>query len=623
MSASSLLLALDPEQHTAVTAPADAVIVLAGAGSGKTTVLTQRIIQRIENASADAEHTLAITFTREAAGQLRRRTPRGVHTGTFHAIAFALIRQRLTDQGKSIPGVLTNKFGVMNEAVRGIRSRVAVAEALGELEWMQARALTPSTYPKAAADAKRFSNSKPEELVSVFSEYEKLKRNKGVVDLGDLLVRATDDIVSQREHADVVHWRYRHILVDEAQDMNPQQFAFFQALRGDRRDVFVVGDPLQAIYGWNGSDPSLFDSLPDSLGGATVVRLVNNYRCSPAIVAAGIHVLTSNGIPASARAVRHDSEKITISAHHDEADEAKAIVDYAMDAHRSLRRWADIAVLVRTNAQRDLVVDALKRLDIPVATGGTSALIAPLLQEVSALTNRYALADWALELRMATEANSPEMLVVNLVDDFLGDHPFGAANGSMFMSWYNTSASRPSPDDGLDILTFHAAKGREWHTVIIGGAEKGLLPHSSARSAAQKAEETRLAYVAVTRAAEKLYITSAGSRNGRTSHPSPFFTQLPLGETMAVRMPKELRSVASGAAPTSPIAVLMTWRKERARVLRTSERSICSDAVLRSLADTLPQTREALANVVGSMTADSLATSLLPVLAGFAPANPQ
>jgi DNA helicase-2/ATP-dependent DNA helicase PcrA len=623
MSASSLLLALDPEQHTAVTAPADAVIVLAGAGSGKTTVLTQRIIQRIENATADAEHTLAITFTREAAGQLRRRTPRGVHTGTFHAIAFALIRQRLTDQGKSIPAVLTNKFGVMNEAVRGIRSRVAVAEALGELEWMQARALTPITYPKAATEAKRFSNSKPEELVSVFSEYEKLKRKKGVVDLGDLLVRATDDIVSQREHADVVHWRYRHILVDEAQDMNPQQFAFFQALRGDRRDVFVVGDPLQAIYGWNGSDPSLFDSLPDSLGGATVVRLVNNYRCSPAIVAAGIHVLTSNGIPASARAVRHDSEKITISAHYDEADEAKAIVDHAMDAHRSLQRWSDIAVLVRTNAQRDLVVDALKGLDIPVATGGTSALIAPLLQEVSALTNRYALADWALELRMATEANSPEMLVVDLVDDFLRDHPFGAANGSMFMSWYNTSASRPSPDDGVDILTFHAAKGREWHTVIIGGAEKGLLPHSSARSAAQKAEETRLAYVAVTRAAEKLYITSAGSRNGRTSHPSPFFTQLPLGETTAVRMPKELRTVASGAAPTSPIAALTAWRKERARILRTSERSICSDAVLRSLSDTLPQTREALADVVGPMTADSLATSLLPVLAGFAPTNPQ
>ena len=94
MSPSSLLYALDAEQHQAVTAPADAVIVLAGAGSGKTTVLTQRIDYRIDNATADAEHTLAITFTREAAAQLRRRTPRGIHTGTFHAIAFALLRQR-------------------------------------------------------------------------------------------------------------------------------------------------------------------------------------------------------------------------------------------------------------------------------------------------------------------------------------------------------------------------------------------------------------------------------------------------------------------------------------------------------------------------------------------------
>ena len=241
VSASSLLLALDPEQQTAVTAPADAVIVVAGAGSGKTTVLTQRIIQRIDNASADAEHTLAITFTREAAGQLRRRTPKGVHTGTFHAVAFSLIRQRLTDQGKSVPTVLTNKFGIMNEALRGIRSRVQINEALAEVEWMQARALSPATYASAARDAKRSTTSSPDDIATVFVEYDKLKRKRGVVDLGDLLVRATDDIVSNRDHAEIVRWRYRHILVDEAQDMNPQQFAFFQALRGDRRDVFVVG----------------------------------------------------------------------------------------------------------------------------------------------------------------------------------------------------------------------------------------------------------------------------------------------------------------------------------------------------------------------------------------------
>ena len=151
MSASSLLYALDAEQHQAVTAPADAVIVLAGAGSGKTTVLTQRIDYRIDNATADAEHTLAITFTREAAAQLRRRTPRGIHTGTFHAIAFALLRQRCTDQGRPLPTVLTNRYGIVNESIKFIRSRVNVSEALSELEWLQARALTPPAYAAAAA----------------------------------------------------------------------------------------------------------------------------------------------------------------------------------------------------------------------------------------------------------------------------------------------------------------------------------------------------------------------------------------------------------------------------------------------------------------------------------------
>jgi DNA helicase-2/ATP-dependent DNA helicase PcrA len=623
MSASSLLLALDPEQQVAVTAPADAVIVLAGAGSGKTTVLTQRIIQRIDNGSADAEHTLAITFTREAAGQLRRRTPKGVNTGTFHAVAFSLIRQRLTDQGKAIPTVLTNKYGIMNEAIRGIRSRVSINEAMNEADWMQARALTPSTYATGASEAKRGTTASHDDIATVFVEYDKLKRKRGVVDLGDLLVRATDDIVSHRDHADVVRWRYRHLLVDEAQDMNPQQFAFFQALRGDRRDVFVVGDPLQAIYGWNGADPTLFDQLPDKLGGATVVRLLNNYRCSPAIVAAGLHILTSNGVAARARAVRHDSERIEILRHADEFDEAGIVADRVVDAHRRLRRWADIAVLVRINAQREPILKALAGAGVPVSTGATSAVVAPLLQEVAALTNRYALADWAIELRAAVTSDSPEMSVVDLVDDFLREHPAGPANGNMFMSWYNTSASRVDPDDGVDVLTFHSAKGREWHTVVIAGMEKGLLPHSSARTAAQKAEEVRLAYVAITRAAERLILTTVASRNGRKATPSPFLDGLPLGDTTTSKMPTELRAVAGDTPAASAMDTLVAWRRERARVLRTSERSICSDAVLRNIADTLPQSNEELATIVGAMTADSLASSLIPVLARFAPTNPQ
>lgn len=622
MTAASLLLALDAEQRAAVTAPADAVIVLAGAGSGKTTVLTRRIAHRIEDASADAEHTLAITFTREAAAQLKMRSPRGIHTGTFHAVAFALLRQRLTDLNRSVPTILTNRNGMMKEAAQTLRMRVPVFEALTEYEWMQARALTPNDYPSAATTTKR-SVKTPDTLVRLFEEYERLKKFRGVLDIGDLLAKATDEINGSVDYAGAVHWRYRHLLVDEAQDMNPQQFAFLEALRGGRRDVFIVGDPLQAIYGWNGADPRLFDNLPQTLGGATVVHLRNNYRCSPVVVDAGLHILRSNGVPAEAIAVKLDGEAITIDAFDDENAEANGIATLVSTSRRGVRRWADVAVLVRTRAQRDLVIGAFEKAGIPVSASAASAVIAPLLQEVAALTNRYVLADWSLELRIASEKDSPEHELAVLVDEFLAAHPAGPANGNMFMSWFNTSAPRPTGDDGVEVLTFHAAKGREWHTVVIAGAEKGVLPHSSAKTPAQRAEEVRLAYVAVTRAAERLRITWARERNGRKATLSPLVADLPLGETTRAAMPTDLRDMANTGNKETALGALREWRRDRARRLGTTESAVCADALLQRIADRSPTTTDELAEIVGPMTAETLAPEVLAVLVGFARSNPQ
>ncbi|MEY3641649.1 MAG: ATP-dependent helicase [Actinomycetota bacterium] len=622
MTAASLLLALDAEQRAAVTAPADAVIVLAGAGSGKTTVLTRRIAHRIEDASADAEHTLAITFTREAAAQLKMRSPRGIHTGTFHAVAFALLRQRLTDLNRSVPTILTNRNGMMKEAAQTLRMRVPVFEALTEYEWMQARALTPNDYPSAATTAKR-SVKTPDTLVRLFEEYERLKKFRGVLDIGDLLAKATDEINGSVDYAGAVHWRYRHLLVDEAQDMNPQQFAFLEALRGGRRDVFIVGDPLQAIYGWNGADPRLFDNLPQTLGGATVVHLRNNYRCSPVVVDAGLHILRSNGVSAEAIAVKLDGEAITIDAFDDENAEANGIATLVSTSRRGVRRWADVAVLVRTRAQRDLVIGAFEKAGIPVSASAASAVIAPLLQEVAALTNRYVLADWSLELRIASEKDSPEYELAVLVDEFLAAHPAGPANGNMFMSWFNTSAPRPTGDDGVEVLTFHAAKGREWHTVVIAGAEKGVLPHSSAKTPAQRAEEVRLAYVAVTRAAERLCITWARERNGRKATLSPLVADLPLGETTRAAMPTDLRDMANTGNKETALGALREWRRDRARRLGTTESAVCADALLQRIADRSPTTTDELAEIVGPMTAETLAPEVLAVLVGFARSNPQ
>ncbi|MBM3730838.1 MAG: ATP-dependent helicase [Actinobacteria bacterium] len=622
MTAASLLLALDAEQRAAVTAPADAVIVLAGAGSGKTTVLTRRIVYRIEDASADAEHTLAITFTREAAAQLKRRSPRGIHTGTFHAIAFALLRQRLTDLNKTMPTILTNSSSMMREATHTLGMRTPIFEALTEYEWMQARALSPNGYPGAATAAKRNVKA-PEAFVRLFEEFERLKKFRGVLDIGDLLVRATDEIKGSVDYAGAVHWRYRHLLVDEAQDMNPQQFAFLEALRGGRRDIFMVGDPLQAIYGWNGADPRLFDDLPQTLGGATVVHLRNNYRCSPVVIDAGLHILRSNGVAAEATAVKLDGEAITLDAFDDETAEARGIATRVSNSRRGVRRWADVAVLVRTRAQRDLIVAAFEKAGIPLSASAASAVVAPLLQEVAALTNRYALADWSLELRIASEKDSAEHELALLVNEFLAAHPMGPANGTMFMSWFSTSAPRPSGDDGVEVLTFHAAKGREWHTVFIAGAEKGVLPHSSAKTPAGRAEEVRLAYVAVTRAAERLCITWARRRGSRATALSPFVVGLPMGETTHAAMPADLREIGNARNTGTALGALRDWRRERARRLGTTESAVCADVLLQRIADRKPTTTEQLAQIVGPMTAAVLAGEVLAVVVGFSGSNPQ
>ncbi|MFM7744707.1 MAG: 3'-5' exonuclease, partial [Actinomycetota bacterium] len=433
----------------------------------------------------------------------------------------------------------------------------------------------------------------------------------------------TDEINRSVDYAGAVHWRYRHLLVDEAQDMNPQQFEFLEALRGGRRDIFIVGDPLQAIYGWNGADPRLFDNLPQTLGGATVVHLRNNYRCSPVVVDAGLHVLRSNGIAAEVAAVKLDGEAITVDAFDDETAEANGIATLVSTSRRGLRRWADVAVLVRTRVQRDLVVGALEKAGIPVSASAASAVVAPLLQEVAALTNRYVLADWSLELRIASEKDSPEHELAVLVDDFLAAHPVGPANGNMFMSWFNTSAPRPTGDDGVEVLTFHAAKGREWHTVFIAGAEKGVLPHSSARTPAQRAEEVRLAYVAVTRAAERLCITWARQRGNRKTTLSPFVADLPLGVTTRASMPTDLRDIANTKNKGTALGALREWRRERARRLGTTESAVCADALLQRIADRNPTTAGELAEIVGPMTAATLAPEVLAVLVAFAGSNSQ
>ena len=298
MRPDDLLFGLDREQREAVVCGATATIVHAGAGSGKTRVLTNRIAYRVATNTAAAQHVLAITFTREAASEMRRRLKRlGIDdsngsptVGTFHAVALSMLRQRLTSQGSSMPNIVHNRPNLVVTAAGASSLGSRAKELLIEIDWAHARMVSPADYVAAVKREQRTTFADPKDIAAVYRDYEALKRKRHVVDLDDLILRVVQDMGTDEQYANAVRWRFQHLFVDEAQDMNPLQFALFDAIRGGREDVFVVGDPLQAIYGWNGADRMLFDSLPTTIGRATVLRLPNNYRCSPQIVEAARHV---------------------------------------------------------------------------------------------------------------------------------------------------------------------------------------------------------------------------------------------------------------------------------------------------------------------------------------------
>jgi len=259
-----LLDGLTDAQRAAVTCDGAPLCILAGAGSGKTRVLTTRIAWRVATGSADARHVLALTFTRKAAGELRRRlgglgVRDGVAAGTFHAIAYAQLRRRWADQGVQAPTLLERKAGLLAR-LAGPRSTgdaaVQPADLAAEIEWAKARLIAPAQYEAAALGAGRTPPIPTPSMATLYERYEQEKRSRGLVDFDDLLVRCVEAMHADAEMAAAVRWQHRHLFVDEFQDVNPAQAALLAAWRGSSSDLCVVGDPNQAIYAWNGAEPS-------------------------------------------------------------------------------------------------------------------------------------------------------------------------------------------------------------------------------------------------------------------------------------------------------------------------------------------------------------------------------
>ncbi len=548
----TLLAGCDAEQAEAITTPASPLCVLAGAGSGKTRVLTRRIAWRVMDGSAVADHVLALTFTRKAAAELRSRLGSlgmtdGVRAGTFHAVALNELKHLAAERRVGLPAVVASKLGLLAAVTTGWspmllakdggRSRrararsphdeplVRLVDLAQEIEWAKARCLQPVDYERAAAIAGRL-NSWPAGVVSeAWEAYELEKRRRRVLDFEDLLLCCAAELEADVQFAASARWRTRHLFVDEYQDVNAAQLRLLRLWLGDRDDLCVVGDPDQAIYSWNGSDPAAISRFASEFPRAVVLRLGINYRSTREVLTVAAAVL-GQGDPATAGGPASEGAAPTITAYHNDLDEAEGVAAALRLAKRPGRSWSQLAVLARTNAQLHAFERALTARHIPHRTAGSTALLQreaarAALRDAGRAANGALLASFAADLRDEAGESADLREIAGLIDDYLAEDV--APTGARFCDWVDAAVRAEGASfysDTVTLSTFHRSKGLEWPVVFLTGLEAGLVPIAHAKDPDALAEERRLLYVACTRAAEELHCSFAEERTFSAKGPS-------------------------------------------------------------------------------------------------------
>lgn len=379
MDVSHLLDGLNAAQREAVSAPPGHMLVLAGAGSGKTRVLTHRIAWLNEVHGVPVHGIFAVTFTNKAAGEMRQRVDaqlrnggRGMWIGTFHGLAHRLLRLHWHDAG------LPETFQVLDSDDQ-LRLVKRVVQAL-ELDDSRFPPKQIAWWINAQKDeGRRPQHIQPEArddwtdtMRRAYAAYQERCDRAGLVDFAEILLRAHELL---RDHpALLAHYRQRfgEILVDEFQDTNAIQYAFVRVLAGDTGHVFVVGDDDQAIYGWRGAKVENVQRFLKDFPSAQVVRLEQNYRSSANILNAANGVIAHNPdrIGKQLWTDTGDGEPIDLYAAYNEVDEARFVVERIRQWVRDGGSHADCAILYRSNAQSRAFEEALLAEQVPYRVYG-------------------------------------------------------------------------------------------------------------------------------------------------------------------------------------------------------------------------------------------------------------
>jgi len=376
---------LNPEQSLAVQHFEGPILVLAGAGSGKTRVLTSRIAHLVTQHGLPPDRVFAVTFTNKAAGEMRARIsemlggdPRGMWVGTFHALGARMLRREAPTLG------IERNFTI-HDADQTLRMVKRIQDRLDidPKRWNPKRIRNAiSSAKNALIDPAAFAEQHSEgfdafqrQVAKVYPLYQTDLRSQDVLDFDDLLV---EPVRLLRDHEDArARWqnRFSFVLVDEYQDTNRAQFEFLELLAGTRANLMVVGDDDQSIYGWRGADISNILDFERRWPGAKVVRLEQNYRSTGTILDAANAVIAENQMRKGKvlRTDRAAGETITVIETADETDEGKTIVvelEREVASHSSALTYSSFAILYRTNAQARAVEDAFRKRGIPYQVVG-------------------------------------------------------------------------------------------------------------------------------------------------------------------------------------------------------------------------------------------------------------
>ncbi len=693
MAETPILEGLNPAQHDAVLHTDGPMLVVAGAGSGKTRVLTHRIAHLVGEENVSPFEILAITFTNKAADEMRRRiggligpVADKMWISTFHSGCVRILRREADRLG------YPSAFSIYDQA-DAVRLTGYVLRDLG----IDAKKFPPRTVhnhistmknelvsPEQALD--RAANIFERKIAEAYVEYQHRLRKAGAMDFDDLL---TVTVELFRRHPEVLEQyqrRFRHVLVDEYQDTNPAQNEIVLQLAGFHGNVFVVGDSDQSVYAFRGADIRNILEFEKAFPDTTVVVLDQNYRSTQLILDAANAVIANN----EGRKPKHlwtekaGGERIVRFQGDDESDEAAWVTGEMARLHEGGDlRWSDVAVFYRTNAQSRVLEEQLVRVGIPYrVVGGTRFYDRREIKD--ALAYLRAVVNPADEVSLKRVLNVPKRGVgdssVARIDQYAAAHglPFvdalrrwedaevsgraakgivtfveildalaqqtesgpaavlqsalersgyldelrnersiesegrmenlaeliGTAEGFESCDDFLEQVSLVSDTDDLDdqsqvtLMTLHSAKGLEFPVVFIIGLEDGIFPHLRALGEPHELEEERrLAYVGITRAQERLYLSNAWSRTifGSTQYnpPSRFLDEIP-AELLEDRSPRarshgrsSMRPTGEGAASESASAPSMgragraearrAERRERARE-RVVERAIAAGA---------------------------------------------